>query len=597
MILKALYDYYHRIGDLAPAGMNYKEIAFLIVIDKEGNFVRIEDCHIDNKTCRKFLVPKGARSGSKPKPYLFWDNVEYVFNYTKDHPALDEKEALDVSKVKEREKAIEKAIEKTLIKHRSLVEKYNAIAQQYPDNIGFKAVCSFYEKGELDRVKESPLWEKITKKPTVNISFLLDRELQIIAEDKDLQTLISEKEKQKEVSNLSVCLITGEKAEAVKSTTPTPISGKQPTGRLIAFQKRSGYDSYGKSQGLNAPISKEAADSYTTALNKLLEKDSHNKFIIGTRTFIFWGSTKSEASIEAEESIFSLLGYNESDADDPNRRIEQVRKTFKAIYSGTLNTNLEDRFYFLGLAPNSAREAVIYWDESELKEFAGRILQHFEDMEIVDTRKEKKPYFGLFQIMSAVSLEGKSSNIQPNLPEIVTKSIIEGIPYPYALLLACIKRIRAEQKIKITRAAIIKAYLNRINDNTKKIEIMVDKENKNQGYLCGRLFATLEYLQERSNGINSIRSRYMNAASATPSAVFPTLLNLSVHHAEKLEKGMQIYFEQIKTEIIEKIVAEGFPTHLTLLDQGRFMVGYYHQRQFFYTKKTDKTINNTEQKN
>jgi len=199
--------------------------------------------------------------------------------------------------------------------------------------------------------------------------------------------------------------------------------------------------------------------------------------------------------------------------------------------------------------------------------------------------------------MSAVSLEGKSSNIQPNLPEIVTKSIIEGIPYPYPLLLACINRIRAEQKINITRAAIIKAYLNRINDNTKKIEIMVDKENKNQGYLCGRLFATLEYLQERSSNINSIRGRYMNAASATPSAVFPTLLNLSVHHAEKLEKGMQIYFEQIKTEIIEKIVAEGFPTHLTLLDQGRFMVGYYHQRQFFYTKKIDKTINNTEQKN
>ena len=593
MILKALYDYYYRIGDLAPAGMTYKEIAFVIVIDKEGNFIRIEDRHIDKKTCQKFSVVKGMRTGSKPKPYLFWDNVEYVLNYTKFHPALDEEKALDVNKVKEREDKIEKA----QIKHRALVEKYNAIAQQYPRNIGFKAVCSFYEKGGIDRVKEAPLWEKITKNTNVNISFLLNGELKLIAEDNDLQTLISEQEKQKEVSNLSVCLITGEKAEAVKTNTPTPISGGKSNGILIAFQKKSGYDSYGKSQGLNAPISKEAADSYTTALNKLLEKNSHNKFILGTRTFVFWGSTKSEASLKVEEGLFSLLGYNDKEADDPNRRVEQVRKTFKAIYSGTLNTNLEDRFYFLGLAPNSARIAVVYWDESELKKFAGRIVKHFEDMEMADTRKEKKPYFGLFQIMSAVSLEGKSSNIQPNLPEIVTKSIIEGIPYPYPLLLACINRIRAEQKITITRAAIIKAYLNRINDNTKKIEIMVDKENKNQGYLCGRLFATLEYLQERSSNINSIRGRYMNAASATPSAVFPTLLNLSVHHAEKLEKGMQIYFEQIKTEIIEKIVAEGFPTHLTLLDQGRFMVGYYHQRQFFYTKKTDKTINNTEQKN
>ena len=29
MILKALYDYYHRSDDLAPAGMEIKEIAFL----------------------------------------------------------------------------------------------------------------------------------------------------------------------------------------------------------------------------------------------------------------------------------------------------------------------------------------------------------------------------------------------------------------------------------------------------------------------------------------------------------------------------------------------------------------------------------------
>ena len=79
----------------------------------------------------------------------------------------------------------------------------------------------------------------------------------------------------------------------------------------------------------------------------------------------------------------------------------------------------------------------------------------------------------------------------------------------------------------------------------------------------------------------------MNAASATPIAVFPTILNLSVHHAEKLDKGVQLWFEQIKSEIVDKIMAEGFPCHLSLPDQGRFFVGYYHQRQCFFTKKDD----------
>lgn len=42
MILKALYDYYNRCGDLAPTGMEYKEISFLVVIDEEGNFKHLE---------------------------------------------------------------------------------------------------------------------------------------------------------------------------------------------------------------------------------------------------------------------------------------------------------------------------------------------------------------------------------------------------------------------------------------------------------------------------------------------------------------------------------------------------------------------------
>ena len=116
---------------------------------------------------------------------------------------------------------------------------------------------------------------------------------------------------------------------------------------------------------------------------------------------------------------------------------------------------------------------------------------------------------------------------------------------------------------------------------------MLDKENTNQGYLCGRLFAVLDKIQEDANNISSIRDRYMNAASSTPSAVFATILNLSVHHAEKLEEGRRVFYEKIKQEIIEKLSANGFPTHLDLQDQGRFFIGYYHQRQEFFTTKRE----------
>lgn len=139
---------------------------------------------------------------------------------------------------------------------------------------------------------------------------------------------------------------------------------------------------------------KDAEAAYTTALNRLLAKGSHNKFMLGNRTFAFWASSSDEASQKMEESLFDLLGFSDENDDDPNAKIEEVRKVFKAISSGVLKTNLDDRFYILGLAPNSARIAVVYWSETSLRDFAAKIEQHFADMEIVDNRKERKPFMG-----------------------------------------------------------------------------------------------------------------------------------------------------------------------------------------------------------
>lgn len=576
MILKALYDYYQRSGNLAPFGTEFKDIPFLIVINREGRFLRLEDRRIDKKNVQKFLVVKGTRT-SGIKPYRLWDNVEYVANYTKEHAELNE-----ITDALERENLL-KSISKSQAKHNAFIKQCIDLAEHFSDNTAIGAVAAFFKTGELGKIYSDPLWPEIAKKPIVNLSFLLEGNTSIVAEEKCLRP----SKKNFDSNNSSICLVTGNYGIPVESTTPTPIQGGQAIGRLVAFQVNSGYDSYGKSKGRNAPISEEAADKYTSALNRLLARDSNNKFVIGNRTFVFWASSTSPAAKEAEQAMFELVKFSNDSEDDPNARIDRVRSVFINIFSGKTTSRTDDRFFFLGLAPNSARIAVIYWNECPLKEFAARILQHFNDMEISDTRKERKPYAGIFQILSAVTLKGRSSDAQPNLPEAILKAILQGSPYPYALLLACIKRIRAEQAINITRAAIIKAFINRTYHLNSKLQIMLDNTNTNPGYVCGRLFAVLEYVQERANGSSTIRSRYMNSASATPAVVFSTLLNLSVHHIEKLIKGQQIFFEKLKSEILSLLGANGFPSNLNLQDQGRFMVGYYHQRQELFSKKTD----------
>ena len=559
MILKALYDYYNRCGNLPAKGMEEKEIGFLLVLSSEGRFLRFEDCRTDRDHARVYLVKKHVGRSSAAVANYLYDNSAYVLGYS------------------------DKSNGKDQLYFDTFKNKVNEIADIFSNDKDVLAIKKFYNNSRediLEIVSQDPLWEDIKKnlsKKYSTFSFRIDGDLKIVAEKKDILQL----DKAEDTCNGNLCLVSGSYGQSVDTTTATMIPGSQATAKLVAFQVNSGYDSYGKTKCGNAPISEEAEFAYTTALNSMLQKGSRNKFVLGNRTFVFWASSKNEVSQEVEDSLFELLGFQEEERDDPNANLKKVRKVFESIYTGSQKTSLDDRFYILGLAPNSARIAVVYWSETTLRNFAEKMMKHFNNMEIHDTRKDPKPYMGVREMISAVSLDGKMSNAIPNLPEAVVKSIFQGLPYPATLYSACLRRIRAEQKLTITRAAIIKAYLNRQSNNNKKIDIMLDKENNNQGYLCGRLFAVLENLQFAANGQDSIRSSYMNAASTTPSTVFSTILKLSNNHYGKLakdKKGLANFFDNQKKEIMAML--QEFPDTLELKDQGRFFLGYYHQKNY-----------------
>lgn len=569
MILRALYDYYQRSKQELPRyGRELMEIAFVIVIDREGRFLRFEDRrHDDKKSAQKFTVRSKVVRTIKVTPNWLFDNSDYVLGVS------------DKGDV--------------MAKYDAFRQKIDDIFAAHPDNADLRALHRFYQTPQpqlLGQLQASPLWQDIRanlNKKFSYFTFLIDGETRPLAAKDELIDIDIEVAAGK--GGNQVCLVTGQKGAAVDITSAAPIAGSRSNAKLVAMQKSSGYDSYGKSQGGNAPISEEAEFAYSTAIRHLLRSGSRNKFQLASRTFLFWASSDDETARQAEASFFSLVAFAD-DADDPQRNIAAVRKVFEAIYTGQMRTNLDDRFFILGLAPNAARIAVTYWAELPLKEFAQTICRHFDDMALIDTRPDKRPYTSLRNILSTVTLGGKVADATPNLPDALVRSIFQGLPYPQTLFASCIRRIRAEtgekdkSAVHITRAAIIKAYLNRLNNNQQPIHVMLDKDNTNQGYLCGRLFAVLDKIQEEANQQHSIRERYMNAASSTPAAIFSTILNLSVHHAENLQsEGRRIYFERLKQEIISKIDADGFRPQLDLQDQGRFFIGYYHQRQDFFT--------------
>lgn len=576
MILQALYEYYQRKSEdpenlIAPQGFEWKEIPFVIVIDKEGHFVQLEDTREGegkDKRAKRFLVVKTAsRTGGKSweTANVYWDHYGYVLAHPRENA--------------EKEKA------QACMQQSSFVKTVKKYAEKFSANEQFAAVRKFYaiENG-CAKVFEDASWVECCKKPGTNISFRILGEKLLVAEHPDLRSTTSSDTGESLEDVQRVCLITGERAPVAILHTAIPILGGKSGAKLVGFQKKSGYDSYYKEQGLNAPVSQKAEDAYTTALNVLLGKDSKNKYRIGDTSVVFWSEKPSIV-----ESTLPFV-FEAPSKDDPDANVRVMKAFYDSIYTGKLAEEENIRFYVLGLAPNAARISVRFWKTGTVKEFSDRIVQHFDDLSMIRDERDHREYPSLFNLLANISFQYKIDNIPPNLISAVTQSILDGTSYPTSMQMQCLCRIKAEQKVSYIRAAILKAYLNRKNRNInhskeRNIQMGLDLDNDNQGYLCGRLFAVLERIQEKAQpNINAtIRDRYYGAASTTPITVFSRLLSLSNHHREKLTPGNKVYYEKMIQEIMNGIDSQGMPKHLSLDDQSRFAIGYYHQRKALWT--------------
>lgn len=581
MILKALYDYYQRKSadpdsGIAPLGFEWKEIPFIIVIDKDGNFKYIEDTRDlgdKKKRAKSFLVLKSVgRSGknSWQTAFSLWDHYGYVLAHPKDESESEKESAL--------------------LRQGSFIKRVEELASRYPDNQEIEAVRLFYQSQEnIDSLFATDLWAECKKKPGVNMSFRVVGADLLVAEHPDLAMEVQPEDNDQEgESFIGRCLITGKQEKIATLHTAISLVGAKSGAKLVGFQKNSGYDSYKKEQGANAPISVSAEAAYTTALNTLLSKDSKNKLRVSQSTFVFWSEKE-----DLLEDVFASFFESES-KDNPDKNIEEIRSFLNSYRTGVYNTQSDTEFYVLGLAPNSARISVTYFWKGKISGIASNIAQHFSDLMIVRRSESDREYVPLFYLLTSIATQNKIDNLPPNLIVSMSQSIIQGTMYPAQLQNLCINRIRADRKINYARASILKAYINRKNrilnlTKEREITMALDLENKNQGYLLGRLFAVLENIQSQAiQGLNAtIKDRYYGAASTTPVTVFGRLLDLSNHHLGKLPGGSKVYFEKKLQDIIDGISSSGMPSHLNLDDQSRFAIGYYHQRKELFTSNKE----------
>jgi CRISPR-associated protein Csd1 len=582
MMLKALYDLALRENLLDDPNYEKRRVDYFLRINEQGGYISLESTKDENGRAKEIPVPRMKnRAGSGQAPGFFFDNAKYILGLG--------------GEVEDRSR--------NLRCFQSFYEVVQRVAEETKDAAAI-AITAFGKRKDEFLTQLRNEGPKDAKFPDLwsgseNIAFILDSDNITPAHQRPLLRGAWSLQRQKGEA-VKRCLVTGNFAQPAELHTlikmgisPDYLQAKGAP--FISFNNTS-FESHGLGGNDNAPVSRDAAEGYAAGMNRLFEKvtvvipaTEKKKEVIYSRHR--YGVTTGDNAVTVfwtrEQSDFADLfssGFDTTPAE--------AEALLQSIQKGVASTTNTNAFYAMTLGGNVSRIVVRDWFESTLSEIQQNILRYFEDLQLGPTERP----LPLKYLLDALSSPG-GQGVAPALGARFFQAALRNRPFPREVLGLALRRLRLPPKkeeratVLYARCAVIKAVLRRLpRPNQPEVTVSLDEQNTQIPYLLGRLFAVLERLQGEAQGdINTtIRDRYFGAASSTPSLVFPRLLRLSVHHAAKAERGG--YFESIKGKIFA-LMPPAMPRLLSLEDQGLFAIGYYHQREWFWTKKPTETTN------
>lgn len=285
-----------------------------------------------------------------------------------------------------------------------------------------------------------------------------------------------------------------------------------------------------------------------------------------------------------------LFGYQTEDTVET----ERLKNAFSAMAQGvsldSSQYDLETTFYILGLSPNAARLSVRFFEVDTLDRLTRNFGLFLQETSMIGMRP-----CSLKSMLLQVAPLGKEDEIPSTLMNACFASMLNGSRFPQALYYSILSRMRCDHAARNAwdmgrRAALLKACLVRKRRlgltalEEGSLDVALNTENHNKGYLLGRLFAVMEHAQRGALGeVNStIRDKYIGAASTTPGRVFPHLFHSMENHVSNLRKtkpGLGVMVEKAMDEIVDSMDGAGdLPKTLNTDEQGQFYIGYYQQR-------------------
>lgn len=585
--LEALVGYYGRMaarGEAEMPGWTRAKLSFCLTLSPEGEPRGVMDLRLPRGRKlepRMLAVPDGGGRTSGVKSCFLWDKTAYAFGRTADP-------------------------KKNPAREHAAFRQLHAERLVGTQDAGLLALLRFLETWDPARYDAL---DHAAEMLDANIVFRLDGELDFLHERPAARALVGAAAAHDVPTGF--CLVTGEEAPLARLHPGFKVEGAQSSGAALVSFNADAFTSYGQQQGANAPTSESAAFRYGAALSRMLDRGSVNRLPrpVGDTTLVFWADAadvEQEPAAQAAEELMAAFFEPPAATTDPTKLAEdapaakRLSDALAKLAAGRPVAELDPRldpgtrFFVLGLAPNAGRLSVRIWEEGRFEGFAHRLAQHHADLRI-----EPEPFLwgaagpSVQRLLArTTAVQEKFENIPPQLAGEVLRAILSGTPYPRTLLAAALMRLRAGADPDTGwHAAAIRAVLTREHRLLRKedVPVALDRDYPNAAYQLGRLFAMIEIAQRMALGkLNApVRDRYFGAASATPATVFPLLIRGMQNHLAKLRKeGKGGWVEREMDEIIGALSPE-WPRSLPLTEQGRFAVGYYHQRK---ARVGDKTI-------
>ena len=589
MILQELCSLYDRLAsdpetrtNLAHPGWSREKIAWALVINEAGDILNLYPLLQGNQKYQEHMVPEHDGRTSGIKPFLLCDKSTYLLG-------IGDKKARQCRQAS-----------------RELHERILGNC----DDQGARATLAFFARED---VADTLSREQIDALGAGGMmSLCLEKPGSFIHERPAVKSAWERLRPQDDGDGKAMgwCTVNGEEKPLARLfPLVTGVPGAQSSGASLVSYNFDASESYGKKQAYNASISEEAAFKAGHALKYLLSSKKHHVYQEGT-VIAFWTDTPTPIG---NDFLLMLMGGPRAEDEETRRGVEQALGEMR---SGKELSELDPDvgYYLLGLSPNAARLSVRFFERGTFGLLAKRYGQYLRDIEIVDERhRQDTMALSFWQMMAQTATLGDLKNVPSTLVTRCFSAMVGGGEFPRALEELVRSRMRADhgevpykgktRDLMGSRAAVLKAYhvrhqrANGIQESEKeRVEVALNRENENVGYLLGRLFAVLERAQQGavSGASATIRDRYIGAASTTPARVFQPLLRGCQAHLGTLRKDPTKAWLATKLEReLDQIVGRqlpdtGIPKVLSADDQDMFFIGYYQERYDLWLSKAEK---------